>query len=389
VSGLVTRAELEVIAPYFAPITLVIVLFDGGSALRLEQLSRAAPRSSLLALVGFLFSVIAIAIVSMLAAWVGLLPEQWSWFHGLMLGSILGGSSSIIIMPSMALARARAKLANLLGLESAFTDALCVVATTTLIDALLTGTYGALRPMGSIAASVAIGAGIGGVAGLLWILLGLRFLRGSEHGYPITLAGLLLLYVAVEAAGGSAALGILAFSVVVGNAPMISERIGLRDSVELDTSVRGFHKQVTFIIKSFFFLFIGAMLGPPWGGIVLGVLLALVLFAARMPAVRIALFRGGFSDEERRVVTVCLPRGMAAGVLATLPIAAGVPATEGLSVVAFACVLGTIVLFAVGFARTRSAISEPEPTPTPEGEPPVQAPAAATEAQAERDTASA
>jgi hypothetical protein len=42
---------------------------------------------------------------------------------------------------------------------------------------------------------------------------------------------------------------------------------------------------MAFIVKSFFFTFIGAMLGPPWGLMALGVVLANVLLAARVPAV--------------------------------------------------------------------------------------------------------
>jgi hypothetical protein len=45
----VTKAQLNVIAPYFAALTLVVVLFNGGSTLRLNEVSTAAPRAGLLA----------------------------------------------------------------------------------------------------------------------------------------------------------------------------------------------------------------------------------------------------------------------------------------------------------------------------------------------------
>lgn len=59
VTDFLTRDSLSSIAPYFAAITLVIVLFEGGSSLKLAELSQAAPRSSLLGLLAFLFSVVA------------------------------------------------------------------------------------------------------------------------------------------------------------------------------------------------------------------------------------------------------------------------------------------------------------------------------------------
>src|SRR5687767_2713376 len=90
VAGFVTRAQLDAIAPYFAALTLVIILFESGSALKLSELSRAAPRSMLLAVLSFGSTVTLVAVVSMVAVWLDLLPKSWSWTHGVMLGTILG-----------------------------------------------------------------------------------------------------------------------------------------------------------------------------------------------------------------------------------------------------------------------------------------------------------
>ena len=93
-------------------------------------------RALALALLTFVFAAVAIAVLSMALKVVRLLPAGWTWSHGLLLGSILGGSSSIVIMPAMAQAKVPARLANLVGLESAFTDAFCVVGAATLISLL-------------------------------------------------------------------------------------------------------------------------------------------------------------------------------------------------------------------------------------------------------------
>jgi cell volume regulation protein A len=135
-------------------------------------------------------------------------------------------------------------------------------------------------------------------------------------------------------------------------------------------SVRGFHKQMTFMVKSFFFVFIGAMLGPPWLLVLAGVVLGGVLFVARIPAVIVGTFGSLLSSDQKRLVTVSMPRGMAAGVLATLPLSAGVPGTGPLPVLVFACVFTTILVFAVGFPLMRAQ------RPTPEADATATAPAA-------------
>jgi len=369
VTGWVTREMLKEIAPYFAALTLVVVLFEGGSALKLSELKNAAPRSTVLALLSFLASVACITLVSMGFAALSLLPESWTWLHGLMLGTILGGSSSIIIMPAMAAARLEPKLANLINLESAVTDAFCVVGTAAIIDILLGGTTGAAGPAVTLLRSFGIGTIIGLVAGLIWMLF-LKVMRNHEHAYPITLSVLLVLYVVIDKLGGSAALGILFVALILGNAPALSKKIGLAQEVSLDTSVRGFHRQMAFIIKSFFFVFIGAMLGPPWGQLLLGLLLGGVLLGARIPAVRLALLGSGLDENQRRIVTVSLPRGMAAGVLATLPFTKGVPGTDSLPVVVFSAVFMSILLFAMGFYVAKKRI---EPSDESEGQVPIPA----------------
>ena len=61
VLGWVSRDGLVEIAPYFGALTLVIVLFDGGTELRLRDLGRAAPKASFLAVISFVLSTSAVA----------------------------------------------------------------------------------------------------------------------------------------------------------------------------------------------------------------------------------------------------------------------------------------------------------------------------------------
>jgi hypothetical protein len=56
---------------------------------------------------------------------------------------------------------------------------------------------------------------------------------------------------------------------------------------------------------------------------------------------------------------------MAAGVLATMPWAAGVPATEDLPNVVFAAALVTILIFAVGFPQARRGMIAAAPPAVP------------------------
>lgn len=343
----VTRETLLSIAPYFSALTLVFVLFEGGSRLDLVQLYRAAARSVLLSVLSFLFSAIAVTLVSRVMVEAGLLPGSWDWHQELLIGLIVGGTSPIVVMAAIARAGVPPEAANLISLESALSDVLCIVAVSSVIGIFKSGEVGN-GPWLDLLRSFGLGILLGTAGGMFWLLL-LEWLKDNEHAYPITLSALLLLYVLVESVGGSGALGVLSFAVVVGNASHIGRHVNITHDLRLLDDVRGFHSQMFFIIKSFFFTFVGAMLGPPWGLATAGAILAAVLLVARYPAAWLAMANSSLQPRPRHIVFMTVPRGVAAGVLATLPMAAGLPGMEQLSTVVFACVVGTILIFAAGF----------------------------------------
>ncbi len=366
VAGLVSKESLQAAAPYFGALTLVVVLFEGGSELQLGELSKAAGRGTLLAILGFILAVAFVVPVVLGASAVGILPESWGLGHAILVGTILGGSSSVVIMPALAKAGLHPSISNLVNLESALTDVLSVVATGVVVQ-LLSPASGAGGGMGdaglTLGKTLGIGVALGIFAGLLAILV-LRKLGKSSYAYPLTLGGLLVLFVIIDELGGSAALGILTAAVMVGNAPTLSKAIGLAKTARLGANVKGVHGEITFIIKSFFFCFIGAMLGPREGQslgeffplLIFGVVIGLVLFAARIPNIIVSTAKSTLSKEARTLVSVLFPRGMAAGVLALWPHQMGIADTQDLPVIIFAAVFTTILLFAGGFPVLRKRL---------------------------------
>lgn len=382
VLGWVSRDGLVQIAPYFGALTLVIVLFNGGTQLRLRDLGRAAPKASFLALVSFTLSTFAVAAVSMGAHAAGII-ETWGWLQAITLGAIVGGSSSVVIMPALSRAKLDDKLSNLVNIESALTDVLCVVVAGACVQIHLSQSADATTAAITLGKSFAVGLGVGAAAGFLALLV-LRRIRKSQFGYPLVLGGLLVLYVLINNLEGSSALGILTASVIVGNAPNLANSVGMGKETGLSRGFRNTHDQITFIIKSFFFTFIGAMLAPPWSLIFLGVLLGLVLLVARIPAVMLLATATKIPPDQRNLVIVSMPRGMAAGVLAMIPAAVDptMPGTEILPVVVFACVFTTILVFAVGFPMTKAKLTSAAEPSTATGTEPVSSspiPAAADE----------
>jgi cell volume regulation protein A len=123
ISRLIPSGLLRPAIPFFGAIALTGILSSGAFRLQLTEVAKAAPRGIFLGLSGFVFSLIAICGFFWLSTKLGYVrpspPLAW-----VMVGAIVGGTSSVIIIPTMALAQAPSSVARLLEVESSATDAL-------------------------------------------------------------------------------------------------------------------------------------------------------------------------------------------------------------------------------------------------------------------------
>jgi len=346
---------LKEVLPFFASFALIVILFEGGRQLRLSSLRSTMGRATLLGVATFFVCGLAATLFSWVGAWVGIF-DSWSWLKALMVGAILGGSSSIIIIPTMNVGKVKEEVANLVTIESAVTDAMSVVFATIFIKALLITTGPGALPSQSGAVLLLENIGFGLMAGLvggfLWIVI-LPWIP-TAYSYLITLSTLLGFYVLVQNMGGSSALAILVFAVLVGNAGIIGRLSKLQGRRLMGENVNVVHFQLSFVVKVFFFVIVGMLLRPPIAPMVFGMVLAILILGVRPIAVHLGLYKTNFSKSDRMLVDACGPRGLAAGVLATLPISYGIVGVEDLATVVFAVIVTSIIVFAGLFAKLQT-----------------------------------
>lgn len=350
-AGVFNVAAFTAASALIGTLALIVIMFDGGLGIQFKDLVAGVARSTILALTGFALTVVAIAGVAHYVA-------QLGWLTALLLGAILGGSSGIIIMPIISRTTAHKTTRVVLTVESALTDVLCVVAAVTLIGLLGgSGAIGGDEVGGAargLVAQFSIAIVFGLVAGIAW-LRALRWLENKKYSYMITLAAVLALYSTADALGGNGAIGVLIFGVVLGNGHLIAARLKLGTVTEQQ---RQFQGEIAFLVRAFFFVYLGVILDPTLFGrasflISAGFILAAVLLA-RVVAVRLAMRGDMETREDRGLMGLMGPRGLAAAVLAGLPAAAGVPGSEDFVGYAFAVIVGTnIVSTAAVFAYER------------------------------------
>jgi potassium/hydrogen antiporter len=347
-----THEQLSSITPYFASLALIVILFDGGLNMNIRNAIKNSPRALILGIAGFLINVVVTALLCKYIL-------GWRLLNGLLLGSILGGGSSIIVI---ALAR---KLGvdngteTVLSLESILTDVLCTVGAFVIIDIILSGEVSVQAALGSVALAFVVGVVVGSLVGIAWLNV-LDRIKGKANLYMLTFGILLLTFTLARTLGGTGAVSALFLGLIIGNAPQIAKVLKFKNSISINENVSAFHSQISFLIRSFFFVFTGLLFSfSSLSIVILGLALSFIYLGLRFFAVKMTFLKSSFQNSKS-LITIMLPRGLAAAVLASLPFASGVPGSEVFPEIAFIVIITTIVICTVGVAILKKKIKPQE-----------------------------
>lgn len=317
VTGLVDAGSIMSLAPYLAALALVFILFDGGMAMNIYRVFSESPRAAVLAVAGFAMNVIATTLFMMYIV----IPDK-PLLYSLLFGTILGGSSSIVVISLASRIKISEKCSTILSLESAITDILCIVFSLVVIEIILKGAAVDLTTIGqSIASRFSTGAVLGVIFGFIWLSV-LKRIAKASYAYMLTLAVVLLAYAFSELLGGSGSLCSLLFGIMLGNEKEIYRMLRMErpSNLVVDVGLKRFESEVAFLLRTFFFVYIGLIVTISSITIVItGIILSLMLLLIRFGAVTFATIRCNELVKERPIMSVVLTRGLAAAVLATLP----------------------------------------------------------------------
>jgi cell volume regulation protein A len=342
---LFAHEELLAITPYFAALALIIILFDGGLNMDIREAVKNSPRALILAITGWILNVFVTAALTKTLL-------GWRLLDGLLLGSIVGGGSSIIVIALIRKLKVTEKIETVLSLESILTDVLCTVGAFTAINILLSGEVSIQAALGSVGIAFGVGILVGLGFGVAWLVI-LERIKGKPNAYMLTLAMLFLTYVVATNLNGNGALSALFFGLIIGNSRPIAKQLRFRTTISIDNNVRDFHSQISFLIRSFFFVFTGLLFSfSSFFSVFFGLLLSVTFLGIRFVVVKIAAVKSELHEYEN-LMTIMFPRGLAAAVLASLPLTMLGSSYQIFPEIAFIVILTTIMITTVGVAAIK------------------------------------
>ena len=335
--------------PIFSAVALLIILFEGGSGIDIYKLIKESLSVVLITFIGFFISM---SIVAFLAFTFFNMP----FLVSLLLGAIVGGTSSPLVFPLIDnLKDIKKEVGILLKMESVITDPLAIIVSLVLIETIL------LTPSGGIIihdivtklmSLLSISLMLGFFGGVIWGSIWHKFVHYKFH-YMLTIGFLFFIYVMVELSGGSGAIAAFMVGLALGNMPSIRRMFKIQKTLTgLTKETRNFNSYIAFFVRTFFFALIGILLKlSRIDLIIFGILLSLALLGVRAFVIRICTYNMQISEREKNIMIFSYPRGLAAAVLASMPfIQYHISGTEGFTEIVFTVIISTVLISTMGIA---------------------------------------
>lgn len=352
---LVKPANFGSIGPVFATVTLIIILFEAGLSLDLDILRDSIRPTLLLTGINFSLTLAAIGFASHYL--IGLDIRI-----GLMLGAIVASTSPAVIVPLTRRLRMKQSSKTIVFLESALSDVLSIVVAIGIMDSFRLGKLHLTQMIGQVIATLLLAGLAGAGSAFLWSAVLVR-IRGLENSIFTTPAFVFVLFGIVEIFGFSGYVAAVVFGAVLGNIEVFHGLAWMRrylpnEAITLNIEERTFLAEVVFLLKTFFFVYVGVSIqftdGTP---IYMALALTVLIFVLRIPAAWLGL-RRETPVRDASLIAVMSPKGLAAVVLASMPMEQNIPGGAKLQSITYGVVFLSIVITSVlTFLIERTALA--------------------------------
>jgi NhaP-type Na+/H+ or K+/H+ antiporter len=342
--GFVAPSAFGVVGPLFTMVTLAIILFEGGLHITLETLKKSINGTMAITVANFvIIAGICIGFMHFLAG--------FTLIESLMLGAILGGTSSAVVIPFTNYLNIKNDTKAILALESAISDVLCIVVLLALLDVVKVDQFNVGHLIGNLLSSFLIAIIIGIIAGVWWSSIYHRIT--SIKSIFITPAFVFIVFGFVNLLGFSGAIAALALGLTLGNLyyfkadhilPFLGDHI---KQVELNPIEKEFFAQLVSLLKTFFFIYIGISIHFGNMNIIyFGAAITVTIYLARIGIVWLTIPRN-IPASDAAIVSIMEPKGLAAAVLASLPLEAGMAAGQTIQDITYIVIFFSILVCSV------------------------------------------
>lgn len=341
--------------PIFSNFVLIFILFESGTDLKLSEIKSSFRESASITFFGFLSTWITVFILCRV---VFDLPVLSSLF----IGSTLGGTSSAVVVGLIKKIKVQSKTSTTLIIESAESDVFTLAIPISILGFMTTGELSTNLIISQFVSSLVLALLIGISGAFLWSFLLNKFPQFKSTKFS-TPAFLFILYGIAEYLNFSGALTALSFGISIGNLkylePRFIEKYVPNQNIVLPKAEKDFFSELVFLLRTFFFVFIGMSIQIThldW--LLWGALFTAALFLVRIVVVKMIVPRAT-PILDKAAMSIMIPKGLGSAVIATLPIQQGVIDGEIIQSICFSVILFSTLICVLLFFLLKTEITMP------------------------------
>lgn len=324
--------------PFIAPLTIAFVGFEAGAEMDVYRVLRSSGRAAVLSLLGFIFSTIPVGLLLWFAIGLDLT-------YSFMLASAWSGMNLVIVNAVSDLLRFKKETRTTLTLLTMIDDPIVLISTLAILNYILLGGVTLGETASAFMSNISISICVSALFGIVWLNL-LYTARKTRFVYTFTLAAILFVYSLVEMLGGTGGIAIFVFGLVIGNhRHFISRRAQKKNPLSVMVShIDDFHSEITFMLRSFFFTFLGLIYTfTGLTEIIIGLVISILLHVTRYLSFKIGTFKSPLRSDLPAIGLI-VGQGVAAAAMSTLPLAYGLPNAAFYTSIALNVLLFTNIL---------------------------------------------
>ena len=351
----VDPASFGQFGPLFSHFVLIFILFESGTDLKFSEIKSSFKESAGITFVGFIITWILLSLLCFIFFDLPILSC-------LFIGAAMGGTSSAVVVGLVRKIAVQPKTSTTLIIESAETDIFSLAIPLSIFTVMINGEMKTNLLISQFLASLLFALLLGIIGAFFWSFIINKFtdFKSTKFSTP---AFLFLVYGIAEYLEASGPITALSFGVAIGNLkylePRIIERVIPNQSIVLPRDEKDFFSELVFLLRTFFFVFIGINIQIhrlDW--VLWGALFTILLYLSRIIVVKLVINKNT-PVLDKAVMAIMIPKGLGSAVIATLPLYAGHVDGEIIQSICFSIILFSILYCTFLFVLLKKGVSLP------------------------------
>ena len=302
-------------------IALSVFLFDAGLDINIKTLLKQMGKASVLSITTIISVILVVGVFLS-----RLLPNSFNLLEGMLLGSMIAGTSTVSVFGILSqLSKNIDDIGNtqtMLMIESVLSDPICIMLSIMFLRMVMEPDTSILISLRKLVIVLVFSSLLGIFSGMVWANI-LTPIRGRPYSYMVTLAVLLPLFAVAEKVigKGGGAMVAITFGLALSNFDYFANLINFeRDVLVPLNDIREFHGEITFFVKSFFFVYIGLIVTLSLQYTLIGLGIVTLIMCVRFLVVTGISKAMSFTVEEEILSKVVYASGLPAFVMSQLPL---------------------------------------------------------------------